>query len=68
MTLAETAEILRGMSKSQQQHKWIWVIFMSEKWYSLQPEMSEWVNADNLFKKREILQATFIYRKYSKVR
>ena len=41
VTLAERAEILRGMSKSQQQHKWIWVIFMSEKWYSLQPEMSE---------------------------
>lgn len=60
MTLAERAEILRGMSKSQQ-HKWILVLSMSEKWCSLQPEMSEWVKADNLFKKREILKATFIY-------
>lgn len=41
MTLAERAEILRGMSKSQQQHKWILVLSMSEKWCSLQPEMSE---------------------------
>ena len=61
MTLAERAEILRGMSKSQQQHKWILVLSMSEKWCSLQPEMSEWVKADNLFRKREILKATFIY-------
>lgn len=61
MTLAERAEILRGMSKPQQQHKGILVIFMSEKWCSLQPEMGERVNAENLFKKREILKATFIY-------